>query len=290
MKEQLQIQHQQEAETEKYFRHIGVCMNYNKQDMAAIFSTVQYLVNEVVKVAEAEALSKQNFKEVRLAKKGNQAEYSWKHRALMACHYFHPKLGNKDPTLTALTFDVNPNTLRGWVSKKDMIPKWKCFAKSYTVADVVQNIPERFKCMDWYSSMRLGDCMDEDFGKYLPKHKMKSSSSTIFWCKGINIASSQMKVAMSKLDTEKYKYLTITCKRSHTNTRKADKYNEAYAWVNEQLEMGWNSGIPLTISDLQNEIKVKFPMMLDMTANAYNQWVRQGVAKAGFSNCKESVS
>ena len=119
----------------------------------------------------------------------------------MACHYFHPKLGNKDPIITALTFNVNPNTLHGWVSKKEMIPKWKCFALRYTVADVVRNISERFKCMDRYSSMRLGDCMDEGFDKHLPKHKMESSR--IFLFKGIDIRSSQMKVSMNRLDSEK---------------------------------------------------------------------------------------
>jgi hypothetical protein len=290
MKEQLRIQHEQEAETEKYLKHIGVCTNFSKKDMAAIYSTMQYLVNEVVEVANAEATSKQNLKEVELAKKGNRSEYSWKHRALMACHYFHPKLGNKDPTITAVTFNVNPNTLHGWVSKKDMIPKWKCFALSYTVADVIRNIPEQFKCMDRYSSMRLDDCMDEGFDKYLPKPKVESSSLRIFLCKGIDIRSSQMKVTMNRLDNEKYKYLTTTCKRAHTSTRKPGKYDEAYAWVKEQLEIGWNSGIPLTMSDLRNVIKQQFPTMLDMNANAYNQWVRRAVAKGGFSDRKESVS
>ena len=81
MREQLRIQHEQEAETEKYLKHIGVCTNFSKKDMAAIYSTMQYLVNEVVEVANAEATSKQNLKEVELPKKGNRSEYSWKHQA-----------------------------------------------------------------------------------------------------------------------------------------------------------------------------------------------------------------
>ena len=169
-----------------------------------------------------------------------------------------------------------------------MVPKWKCFASSYTVADVVRNIPERFKCMDRYNSMKLQDCMDEGFEKYLPKVNMGKSKTLL--CKGIGIKSSQKKVAMSNLDNEKYKYLTSTYKRSHTNTRKPGKYDNIYTWVKEQLEMGWNSGLPLTMNDLRDMVKGQFPLVLDMTANAYNQFVRRAVAKCGFSDQKESVS
>ena len=76
MKEQLRIQHEQEAEPEKYLKHIGVCTNMSKKGMAAIYSAMQYLVNEVVEVANTETASKQNLKEVELPKKGNRSEYS----------------------------------------------------------------------------------------------------------------------------------------------------------------------------------------------------------------------
>ena len=288
MKEQLQIQEQQEVECEKYLKDVGVDKGLSKIDMIAVFWTMQTLVNEVVKVADAESANKEAFKDVQLAKKGKQSELSWKHRSLIACHYFHPKLGNKDPTVTAMTFDVNPNTLHGWVTKKDLVSKWRCFASSYTVADVVRNVPERFKCMDRYSSMMLQDCMVEDFEKYLPS--VHVGNSRIYLCKGFDIKSSQKKVAMSRLDNGKYKYLTSTCKRSHTNPRKPGKYDEMYTWVEKQLQMGWNSGLPLTMSDLRNSTKVQFPNMLDMSANTYNQWVRRAVEKSGFSDRKESVS
>ena len=68
---------------------------------------------------------------------------------------------------------------------------------------------------------------------------------------------------------EKYKHLTSMFKQSHENPRKLRKYDKGYTWVKGQRKIEWSSGIPITMSDLQNIIEVQFPIMLDMNANAY---------------------
>ena len=73
-----------------------------------------------------------------------QREYLWSERACIIFFYLHPFMGSQNLDVTASIFTANRTTLKGWLSKKDMLLRWLPIVEKLDGVSVKNAIPKKF--------------------------------------------------------------------------------------------------------------------------------------------------
>ncbi|MGH7974533.1 MAG: hypothetical protein ACREBR_03315, partial [bacterium] len=218
-------------------------------------------------------------------------EMNWRQRTAIIFFLLHPLLGNNDETACCSIFNVNKNTLQGWLHKQGMRFRWRKYIDKYTVKSVMDYMGEKWKQCSKFKVLTSKQ-MDEKLPNHtLHKYRCKEAGREILFFSSDGI-SVQQKVARAKRKKDQYVFLKVDQKRAHTNLdRKTGKYAMEKQWVASELCSGWNVGFPLTTAELSRRLRQEFfegslfdAHMLKNDNKTLNQWLRRAVDDAGFSS------
>ena len=269
---------------EELFENVGLKSNANKAVVRSSYSVIQ----DMLKVVESGTTSAPPVYEASAInfRKRHGVEYSWRQRAAMAFFYYSPYFSNKNLTLCASVFEVKPNTLLGWVTKTDMLPKWVPVAEELTVGDVINSLDEKWR--KHYSTLKVKRSVG------LPMHILTRLKGKLPGKKVLHhhlgMTSFQQKVAIAKAQPNICHYLKTHQQRLRMDSTSTGKFHEEYEWVKAELNLAWNRGMPLTMSDLMDFLRQKFKngavyeshLKKSCSKTAW-QWLRRAVQKANFS-------
>lgn len=224
-------------------------------------------------------------------------EMTWFQRAVIVYYHLHPLLGKQSYENTQRMFDVKFKTLEGWLSKTSFVEKWHQIVKDFNFDDVVKQLPDKT-----YSSFILKMDISQKYKELripvsvpVPQKPLVTKNSNF-------LKSHQSLYAACKTSGSSSRYLKTTDKRIRSNS-KTIKHLFPQQIVEEAVQTRWNTGIPVTVSDLIHQVinacekeKIKdtnCAQWLDIYGKNNTKrtvWLHRAISKIGFSVRKATIS
>ncbi|KAF1322338.1 hypothetical protein FI667_g11358, partial [Globisporangium splendens] len=209
---------------------------------------------------------------------------TWSLKASALFFYFHEGLGNRNLVLTCDAFEIVTGTFRNWLTKKEFYPKWVPFVEDMTVKDAMVFIPSEL-----HAQFQIAE-LHPDAKVTIPEKYLKAGSKRLR-----AVDQSQMNALQSAMKKPR---VTITPNSKSIGSGRLAKYPAQEAFLMEQVQMAWETGNPLTTSQIyvllnkefgrhhtldagdevtvdyvQSEFETRMSIDSGKTAAPFSQWV-----------------
>ena len=179
-------------------------------------------------------------------------ELTWTKRAQVIYFYLHPNLGNKSKTLTEMVFpNVNVRTtMKGWLTKKEMIAKWLQIVEKMDGISVKNAVPNKFA-----ERFKLRE--EKYLSKYLDLRKFKARMGFDQPKLAVIGSGFNTRMSIAKAKAEKSMLILRNATRIRSIRGAKSYLNERNA-IEKEVTGRWASGIPITRGEIYSFLRRKF--------------------------------
>uniref|UniRef100_K3WBF4 Crinkler effector protein N-terminal domain-containing protein n=1 Tax=Globisporangium ultimum (strain ATCC 200006 / CBS 805.95 / DAOM BR144) TaxID=431595 RepID=K3WBF4_GLOUD len=161
---------------------------------------------------------------------------TWSLKASALFFYFHEGLGNRNLVLTCDAFEIVTGTFRNWLTKKEFYPKWVPFVEDMTVKDAMMFIPSEL-----HAQFQIAE-LHPDAKVTIPEKYLKAGSK--------RSRAADLSQANAFQSALKKPRVTITPNSKSIGSGRVAKYPAQEVFLMEQVQMAWETGNPLTTSQI----------------------------------------